>query len=114
MWQRLWGYTKRGSLTLIRDCPRTILQEGQPPNFAPGYHISLDTPLIPYEKTHGVHYTATDLNKLGIAYGPSSLDHLLPKPGADRTSPYKLVIPKFPTLVAGSDPNEANPFSLTK
>lgn len=52
--------TERGSLTLIKDYPGTILQEGQPPNFAPGYHISLDTPLVPYEKQPGVYYTSND------------------------------------------------------
>lgn len=121
VWQKLWGHTKRGSLNIIKDYPGTILQEGQPPNFEPGYHITLDTtPLIPFEKPGpvGGFYTsddATDLNELGIAYGPGSLDHLLPKPGVShRQSPYELIIPKFPTMVAGSNPNEASPFRLTK
>jgi tyrosinase len=117
VWQRLWGLTKRGSLTLIDNYPGTVLQEGQPPNFPPGYKITLDTPLIPYERQPGVYYTsndATDLEELGVAYGPGSLDNILPKSGAKRTSPYELVVPKFPTLVAGSNPEEASPFSLTK
>ncbi len=117
-WQRLWGLTKRDSLTLIEGYAGTVLKEGQPPNFAPGYQITLDTPLVPYEKQPGVYYTsndATDLDELGIAYGPGSLDPLLPEVGVHGTSPYELVIPKYPTpLVAGSNPNEANPFSLTK
>jgi len=117
IWQRLWGHTKRGSLTLIKDYPGTILQDGQPPNFAPGYHITMDTPLLPYEKLAGGYYTsndATDLNELGITYGPGSLDPLLPQPGAHRKSPYEIIIPKFPTMVGGSNPAERNPFALMK
>jgi len=119
VWQRLWGLTKRGSLSLIENYPGTVLQEGQPPNFPPGYQITLDTPLIPYEKQPGVYYTsndATDLEELGIVYGPGSLDPILPKSGpVEGTSPYELVVPKFPTtLIAGSNPEEPSPFSLTK
>jgi len=120
VWQKLWGHTKRGSLSIIKDYPGTILKEGQPPNFDIGYKITLDTtPLVPFEqpgqpRTFYTSNDATDLNELGIAYGPGSLDHLLPRPGVARKSPYELIIPKFPTLVAGSNPNEPNPFRLTK
>ena len=47
VWQRLWGFTTRGSLTVIRDYNGTILKVGQPPNFPPGTHLDMTTPLYP-------------------------------------------------------------------
>jgi len=122
VWQRLWNHTKRGDLTLIQDYPGTILQAGQPPNFPPGTHIQMTTPLYPFKKVTGEDYTsedATDLNELGIAYGPGSLGSLIPQgldPARSKKSPFEIISPQVPNpmTLAGSNPNVANPFSRTK
>ena len=122
IWQRLWNRTKRGDLTLIKDYAGTILEAGQPPNFPPGTHIDMTTPLYPFKTPSGENYTsddATDLNELGIAYGPGSLDPLIPvgvDPARSHQSPFEIINPRVPNpmTLAGSDPNGPNPFSLTK
>lgn len=79
VWQRRWGFTTRGSLTVIPDHDGTILKTGQPPNFPPGTHLDMTTPLYPFQMPSGEYYNSddvTDLNDLGIAYGPGSLDVL--------------------------------------
>ena len=122
IWQRLWNSTKRGDLTLIPDYPGTILEMGQPPNFPPGTHIQMTTPLLPFKKASGEYYTsddATDISELGIAYGPGSLDALIPEgvePARSKKSPFDIILPQVPDprKLAGSNPNVANPFSRTK
>ena len=123
VWQRVSGHTKRGSLTVIRDYPGTILRTGQPPNYPRGTQIDMTTPLIPFEKPSGGYYTSddvTDLNELGITYAPGSLDPLFKKRTASSKSPFDLINPEFfdpmelAGLIAGSDPRAENPFPRTK
>ena len=120
IWQRLWNSTKRGDLTLIPNYPGTILAVGQPPNFPPGTHIQMTTPLYPFKKPNGEVYTsddATDLNELGIAYGPGSLDPLIRvDPARSGKSPFDIINPQIsdPRRLAGSNPNAPNPFARTK
>jgi tyrosinase len=121
IWQRIHNLTKRGSLTIIKNYPGTILSEGQPPNYPPDTPIDLTTPLLPFKKPNGRDYytseDATDLTELGIAYGPGSLD---PLAGADSErvgkTPFEILNPKVPdsTKLAGSNPDGPNPFSRIK
>lgn len=123
VWQRLWGRTKRGDLTLIPGYPGTILTEaGQPPDFPIGTQIQMTTPLYPFKKSTGENYNsedATDLRELGIAYGLGSLDPLIPvgvEPARSAKSPFEIINPQIsdPMTLAGSNPDVASPFSITK
>ena len=123
VWQRLWGRTKYGDLTVIQNDPGTILKVGQPPNFPPGTHLRMTTPLHPFKKyPSGEYYTsndATNLRELGIAYGPGSFDALIPEgvdPARSGKSPFDIINPQVPDpmKLAGSNPKAANPFPVTK
>ena len=120
LWQRLHNLTKRGDLTIIKNYPGTILQEGQPPNFPTGTHIDMATPLYPFKNHNGRDYTsddATDLSELGIAYGPGSLDPLLgAEPARAGKTPFEVISPQVPDhrKLAGSNPAGPNPFSRIK
>jgi tyrosinase len=125
-WQRLHGLTKRGDLTLIPGFPGTILTlQGQPPKYPIGTTLTMDTELHPFKKPHSVredYYTSndvTDLTELGIAYGPGSLGALIPEgfdPATSGKSPFDIINPQVPDpmKLAGSDPNAASPFPVTK
>lgn len=116
VWQRLWNLEKRGSLTVIKDYPGTILQEGQPPNFGIGTHLDMTIPLYPFENSRRELYTSddmTDLKELGISYGPGSLDPLLEL--GHTKSPFDILDSKLDhRIIAGSSPNAPNPFALIK
>ena len=119
VWQRLWNRTKRGDLTLITGYPGTILDEGQPPNLPKGTPLQMTTPLHPFKTPSGGDYTsddATDLTELGIAYSLGSLDSIIVKPATSGTSSFDIINPLVPDpmTLAGSNPNAANPFSVTK
>jgi len=120
VWQRLWGQTKRGALTLIPNYPGTILQDaGQPPNFPIGTHLDMTTPLHPFKKPNGEDYTsedATDLNELGVAYDLGSFDVLFPVGAEPPKSPFDIINSHLPDpmTLAGSNPNAPNPFSRIK
>lgn len=122
IWQRLWNRTKRGDLEIIPGYPGTILEEGQPPNFAPGTNIDMSTPLYPFKKLNGQDFTsldATDLSDLGYSYGPGSLDPLIP-PAIDlarsEKHPFEIISPQIPNRMTleGSNPKAATPFSVIK
>ena len=119
-WQGIHKLTKRGDLTLIKDYPGTILEEGQPPNFPKGTPIQMTTPLYPFKTLSGRDYTsddATDLTELGIAYGPGSLDRILTvEPTTSGRSPFDIINHQLPDpmTLAGSNPNVPSPFSVTK
>jgi len=117
VWQRLHNRMKRGDLTIIKDYPGTFLEKlGQTPNFPPGTHLDMTTPLYPFKNPSGRHYTsedATDLDELGIAYGIGSLNSLIPKGFDPARSPFDIISPQLsdPMILAGSIPNSVNPFS---
>ncbi|KAF5362044.1 hypothetical protein D9756_002722 [Leucocoprinus leucothites] len=96
MWQKAKGLTKRGSLTLIKDYPGTILQEGQP-QYPSGTVIEMTTALIPFEKPGGGYYDSNDMtdfeNDLDYTYHLGSL---------------------HPTLRSNIDLSSRAPFVLTK
>ncbi|KAJ3575558.1 hypothetical protein NP233_g1019 [Leucocoprinus birnbaumii] len=79
-WQQTKGLVKRGSLSVIKGYPGTILQEGQP-HYPKDTVIDMDTALIPFEKPGGGYYTSNDVtdfeNDLGYTYGRGSLDPTL-------------------------------------
>ncbi|KAF5362048.1 hypothetical protein D9756_002725 [Leucocoprinus leucothites] len=76
-WQRTKGLTKRGSLTLLKGYPGTILEQGQP-GYPPGTIIDMTTGLIPFEKPGGGYYDSNDMtdfeNDLDYTYHTGSLD----------------------------------------
>ncbi|KAF5362043.1 hypothetical protein D9756_002723 [Leucocoprinus leucothites] len=96
VWQRAKGLTKRGSLTLIKNYPGTILKEGQP-HYPSGTVIEMTTALIPFEKPSGGYYDSNDMtdyeNDLDYTYHLGSLD---------------------PTLRSTIDLSTRAPFVLTK
>jgi hypothetical protein len=117
VWQRLWGFTTRGSLTVIPDYNGTILEDGQPPNHSPGTHLDMTTPLYPFQMHSGEYYNSddvTDLNDLGYTYGPGSLDALIV--GVDpssQKSPSDTLTSQFGLMaLAKSDPHVDRPLSL--
>ena len=120
IWQKINGLTKRGSLSIIKDYPGTILKEGQPMNFPPKDHVDLNTPLLPFqlppdpERPDPTYYTsvdATDLTELGIAYGPGSFDPIIEVlPATSGKTAYEIISPHLDGRgdlhkIAGSDPH---------
>jgi hypothetical protein len=117
VWQRLWGFTTRGSLTVIPDYNGTILKDGQPPNHPPGTHLDMTTPLYPFQMHSGEYYNSddvTDLNDLGYTYGPGSLDALFVSVDpASQKSPSDTLDSQFDHItLAERHPHVGGPLSL--
>ena len=79
----------------------------------------MTTSLHPFQKPNGEYYTSdnvTDLNDLGVAYGPGSLDALFTSadPASVKSSLDILNSQLNRVTLAGSDPNANNPFSFIK
>ncbi|KAF8462744.1 hypothetical protein BDZ91DRAFT_784394 [Kalaharituber pfeilii] len=78
-WQELHNCTEPGSLGFINGYAGTIITDpvvGLPP----GTILDMHTPLYPFMKPDGQHYTSADvvdITTLGYTYGPGSIDAAL-------------------------------------